>query len=469
MNKILGQWSDYGECMALGNNTSCGPGIQERRRDCVNGKVEKCQDSDVKQEISCNLENCPKIYGIWTDSGPCNATGSKPDCGPGTKSQSRSCEDGTIDKCTESETSQVVVCSLPDCPKVLGHWDTSGPCQGDDSEKLCGPGIRRQTRDCVDGTSDKCTIDDRQQDVSCSLPDCAKELGTWISGGPCESSGNYRYCGIGQILETRDCVDGTKDLCTDGDMNRYVECHLPSCFLQLGDWIDDGECVGTGNRKNCGAGAQRQQRSCVDGLITKCTVQDIERQLPCTLSDCQKLLGQWVNEEGCRGQNDMDCGPGNQLQTRSCSDGTTDKCTPADRARTQNCSLPHCQKIFGNWENLGECVASGSDKNCGPGGQFQIRSCTDGTVDKCTDEDRQHAISCNLSDCLKIVGTWNNVSECIPSDDENSCGPSSGIQMQVRTCVDGTSDKCKSDDREREILCDLTNCPGELNSLGNVL
>ena len=102
MDKILGQWSDYGECMALGKNTSCGPGIQERRRDCVNGKVEKCQDSDVKQEISCNLENCPKIYGIWTDSGPCNATGSKPDCGPGTKSQSRSCEDGTIDKCTES-------------------------------------------------------------------------------------------------------------------------------------------------------------------------------------------------------------------------------------------------------------------------------------------------------------------------------------------------------------------------------
>ena len=191
--------------------------------------------------------------------------------------------------------------------------------------------------------------------------------------------------------------------------------------------------------------------------------------MPCTLPDCQKLLGHWVNEGGCTGLNGKDCGPGNLLQTRTCSDGTINKCTPADRARTQNCSLPHCPRRYGDWKNLGECIGSGSDKNCGPGEQFQVRSCIDGTVDKCSQEDRHHAISCNLRDCLKIVGTWTNDGECIPSDSENSCGPSSGTQKQVRSCIDGTIDKCQSNDTEREILCDLTDCKGKISSLCLVL
>ena len=468
-NITLGQWTDYGDCIAVGNDMSCGPGMKQRTRDCVDGSVDKCQESDLRQEVHCSLKNCELFYGNWTDNGPCNADGNKTDCGPGTKNQRRSCEDGTVDKCAESNMSQVVVCRLPDCPKVLGDWDTSGPCKGDDRERNCGPGIQHQTRICLDGTSDKCTDEDMQQDASCSLPDCPKEVGQWNSGGPCESTGDYRYCGIGQMIQKRYCIDGTKDLCTYFDTTRNVECHLPSCFVEVGDWNDIDGCVGIGNRNNCGAGFQRQQRSCVDGNITKCTTQDKERQLPCTLPDCQKLLGHWVNEAGCTGLNNKDCGPGNQLQTRTCSDGTIDKCTPADRARTQNCSLPHCQKLFGDWDNLGKCIGSGSDKNCGLGEQFQVRSCIDGTVNKCSQDDRNHAISCNLRDCLKIVGPWINDGECIPSDVENSCGLSSGTQKQVRTCINGTNDKCQSNDIEREISCDLPECPGKLSSVALVL
>ena len=271
------------------------------------------------------------------------------------------------------------------------------------------------------------------------------------------------------MMETRDCIDGTTDPCTDGDIRRNVECKLPSCFIKLGNWTDEGVCVGTGHRKDCGAGAKRQKRTCISGWITKCTAQDRERTLACNLPDCEKVLGPWGTEGGCTGLNNKDCGPGNKLETRTCSDGTTDKCTPADSARTQNCSLPDCQKIFGNWENLGECIGSGSDKNCGLGEQFQVRSCIDGTVDKCSQEDRNHAISCNLRDCLKIVGTWINDGECTPSDVENSCGLSSGTQKQVRTCINGTNDKCQSNDIEREISCDLPECPGKLSSVALVL
>ena len=121
------------------------------------------------------------------------------------------------------------------------------------------------------------------------------------------------------------------------------------------------------------------------------------------------------------------------------------------------------KKIFGDWENVGPCIATGSDKNCGPGEQFQVRSCIstmlDQVVDKCTKEDRQHTISCNLVDCQKIVGAWTNVKGCIPA--AKTCGLSAGAQKQVRTCIDGTKNKCQSNDREREILCDLPDCPGE--------
>ena len=460
-NITLGQWTDYGDCIAVGNDMSCGPGMKQRTRDCVDGSVDKCQESDLRQEVHCSLKNCELFYGNWTDNGPCNADGNKTDCGPGTKNQRRSCEDGTVDKCAESNMSQVVVCRLPDCPKVLGDWDTSGPCKGDDRERNCGPGIQHQTRICLDGTSDKCTDEDMQQAVRCPLPDCVKEFGNWTSSGLCETSGDYKYCGTGQMMYTRDCIDGTTDPCTDGDIRKYVACNLTSCFIQLGNWTDAGVCVGTGHRKDCGAGAKRQERTCTNGWITKCTAQDRERELTCNLPDCEKLLGPWANEGECTGLNNKDCGPGNRLQTRTCSDGTTDKCTPVDSARTQNCSLPDCQKIFGNWENLGECIGSGSDKNCGPGEQFQVRSCIDGTVDKCTEEDRLHAISCDLRDCLKTVGTWKNDGGCNPSNAENSCGPSSGTQKQVRNCTDGSNDKCQSDDRERAIVCDLPDCQGD--------
>ena len=463
-NKTLGQWSDYGTCVAIGDDKSCGPGNQHQRRDCADGSADKCEDSHSRQQISCNLKNCAKVYGTWTDVGPCIADGGKSDCGPGTKSQTRSCKNGTIDECIESDMSQIVVCSLPDCPKILGNWDTSEPCKSDNGEKFCGPGIQHQTRACSDGTSDKCTAEDMQQDTRCSLSDCKKEVGKWISGAPCESSGDYKYCGTGQMMQTRDCIDGTKDICTDDDIQRYTKCKLPSCYFKVGNWTDVGGCVGKGNRKNCGAGFQRQERSCVDGVITQCTAQDKEQRLPCTLDDCQKVVGGWVDAGECKCLNNKDCGPGIRLQTSNCLDGTTDKCTAVDTARNQNCKLPDCQKKTENWTNFGECVGSGSNKNCGLGEQFQVRSCTDGTIDKCTDEDQRRAIPCNLQDCPKITGaTWINDGGCIASAADNLCGPSAGTQKQTRTCIDGTNDRCQSIDREQTISCDLPDCPGKLS------
>ena len=55
-------------------------------------------------------------------------------------------------------------------------------------------------------------------------------------------------------------------------------------------------------------------------------------------------------------------------------------------------------KVFGDWASEGECKASGAGSGaivaCGPGTQLQKRSCTDGTVEKCTAEDKHRTVTC---------------------------------------------------------------------------
>ena len=51
-------------------------------------------------------------------------------------------------------------------------------------------------------------------------------------------------------------------------------------------------------------------------------------------------------------------------------------------------------KILGAWTNEGTCQAAGQDPACGPGTQNQVRTCTDGTLDKCTDDEKQRGVTC---------------------------------------------------------------------------
>ena len=62
--------------------------------------------------------------------------------------------------------------------------------------------------------------------------------------------------------------------------------------------------------------------------------------------------------------------------------------------------------LFKDWKNEGPCNGIGDDPTCGEGNQVQIRPCTNGTVDKCKDEEEQRTITCKeagteLPDCSK--------------------------------------------------------------------
>ena len=62
------------------------------------------------------------------------------------------------------------------------------------------------------------------------------------------------------------------------------------------------------------------------------------------------------------------------------------------------------EKQIGPWTNAGLCEATGDDKSCGPGNQRQTRSCTDGTTENCSSSEREQTVSCSdagtsLDDC----------------------------------------------------------------------
>jgi len=138
------------------------------------------------------------------------------------------------------------------------------------------------------------------------------------------------------------------------------------------------------------------------------------------------------------------------------SDGSSDKSGFSIRY-----SLIELEKSFGPWNSDGDCDASG--KTCGPGIQQQTRTCTNGTMDTCTESDRTRNISCNLADCEKDFGPWSNNGYCNASG--KTCGP--GTQQQTRTCTDGTTDTCTESDRTQSISCskagtELPNCQGNI-------
>ena len=183
------------------------------------------------------------------------------------------------------------------------------------------------------------------------------------------------------------------------DREKFVTCHLPDCPKKFGEWNNDGLCEMLGG-KNCGKGVQKQSRSCIDGTKDKCLDSDRQRSNPCFLKDCEKETGSWKNDGKCKPiEQSKNCGPGQQQQSRHCKDGTVDKCSEEDRQRTIPCSLPDCVKDLGEWEDDGKCEAIERGKNCGKGFQLQTRICKDGTGDKCSAKDTKRQISCELPKC----------------------------------------------------------------------
>ena len=179
-------------------------------------------------------------------------------------------------------------------------------------------------------------------------------------------------------------------------------------------------------------------------------------------------LGDWINIEECQASGtNKSCGPGKLSQNRTCIDGTTDKCESHILEQKVAChdakaSLPDCQKIFSSWRTSGPCLATGTNKSCGPGLSLQERTCTNGTVNKCSSSRYIRSVSCEnagnpLPNCPRIISQWKNTTSCKATGHDKTCGP--GFVILNRNCTDGTYDLCQNIPIQKNVSCVVANIP----------
>ena len=90
--------------------------------------------------------------------------------------------DGADEQCSFADKVKISICTEHECPRILTNWTNNGGCRGDDDEIItCGDGFQKQTRDCKDGTTLKCTNIELERNISCQdagieLPQCPSRL-----------------------------------------------------------------------------------------------------------------------------------------------------------------------------------------------------------------------------------------------------------------------------------------------------
>ena len=504
--KIYSRWINSGPCKADDGTKVCGPGMQKQIRNCTDGTgTEICNDNDKYQYISCksagtDLPDCPKMFGKWRNKGPCYSNKDTQGCGPGIQMQTRECWSGSGNSiCEDNDKRQNISCedagtSLPNCAKTFGIWVNIGPCIPAASNSSCGTGIQRQIRQCIHGTGPNlCTLEDQERSLPCEetdtmLPQCAKIFGNWLNIGDCIPKNTIKSCGPGTQKQERGCGNGTgSEICNITDTKREISCieagtALADCPKIFGLWKNVGPCISKDTKLHCGGGVQRQERSCENGTGNE-TCDDGERSqiISCKeagtdLPECPKIFTKWKNSGPCLPIASItDCGPGIQVQERTCINGTNALvCTDEDMIQTISCKaagtdLPDCPKRFGEWVNIGECITENKDMLCGPGFQQQKRTCVSGTGSEiCSEQDLTQNITCEkagvqMPDCPKKLGKWQNDGPCISTGISPICGP--GVQKQMRSCINGTgSECCMLEDTTQTLSCTeagtaLPDCP----------
>ena len=129
------------------------------------------------QKFLFYIASLEKKVGNWSTDGVCNPLFEDDSCGPGYQVQRRTCSDGAREQCSFEDTERVVSCNEHDCPREITEWENIGSCQGIGEDKTCGDGIQHQTRNCKDGTTNKCLDIEVRRTLSCNetgneLPKC---------------------------------------------------------------------------------------------------------------------------------------------------------------------------------------------------------------------------------------------------------------------------------------------------------
>ncbi|MFH4980123.1 hypothetical protein AB6A40_006832 [Gnathostoma spinigerum] len=190
-----GAWSGWSQC-----STKCGEGTMSRRRECVDARgypSSSCRgiDTDVR---SCSERSGCASWGMWLEWSKCSSS-----CGQGIMERKRECLDsrgypvpGCIGRNTESRP-----CYEQSGCASWGSWSEWSECS-----TLCGDGTMTRSRECFDPSGyPTSTCQGKNMDSQrCTEKSGCASWGAWLEWSGCSTN-----CGEGTMTRQRECVDSS--------------------------------------------------------------------------------------------------------------------------------------------------------------------------------------------------------------------------------------------------------------------
>uniref|UniRef100_UPI00193A61B8 uncharacterized protein LOC120335429 n=1 Tax=Styela clava TaxID=7725 RepID=UPI00193A61B8 len=390
-------WLEWGTC-----TVTCGGGIATRNRICIGGVPGDfgCQ-GPLEESQDCNGDAC-EFWAIWGPWGECDRT-----CGGGSSLRFRECINGKVgDVGCQGDVSQLRPCNSLICPE-WASWLEWGNC-----DVTCGSGIQSRNRVCIGGVPGDigCDLGGDDEIRDCSGNDCD----FWAIWGPwsvCDQP-----CGTGLTTRTRECINGIpgEGEC-QGSPSDFNVCNSLPC-AEWATWLEWETCT-----VSCGRGTRTRNRICIGGEpgTQGCVGPPVDTE-DCNAQDCEfwAIWGSW-------GECDTTCGGGIRLRFRECINGNAgdDGCV-GEVFKQEVCSTNPCP-VYGNWLEWERCTVS-----CGGGTRLRRRICIGGQPGDIGCEGRETMDEpCNENLCAfwQLWGSW---SSC-----DVTCGR--GLQIRTRGCFGG--------------------------------
>ncbi|CAK8695093.1 unnamed protein product [Clavelina lepadiformis] len=314
------KWSKFGKC-----SKTCGGGTKTQTRTCENGNPgdSGCHMGTDRNTVQCNTQACPR-WSDWDDWMECSVT-----CGGGTRHSTRECLNGVVgDVGCQGSKRRNDQCNSQKCPTwtAFSGWSKCS--------KTCGGGESTNSRTCLNGKpGDKGCAGMEQMTRTCNTNDCPYWQ-NWRKTGVCSTT-----CGKGQIEQTRTCHGGEagQEGCIGGT-TRMVECEITPCPVKWTDWSEYTPCSVT-----CGNGWKTRTRTCEGAVVGQKGCEGSAVQNITCGEICVPEWDNWNQWSTCS----RTCYGGTQTRSRNCLNGQPGQpnCTPARKAvDTRVCNEQDCDE-----------------------------------------------------------------------------------------------------------------------------